>query len=121
MHLHFIGPLRVDVSQCTKKKKIFHVIVNHLGLDKGEHEVGETDRKGDDPSVDSRLELARLEVEMDKLKAENLRLEHELTLRQIELKQVLFIYFTSLKRVARSAYAGFHQGPLKHSNKLQSE
>ena len=29
----------------------------------------------------------------------------------------LFIYFTSLKRVARSACAGFHQGPLKHSNK----
>ena len=24
----------------------------------------------------------------------------------------LFIYFTSLKRVARSAFAGFHRGPL---------
>ena len=71
-----------------KEKDIFDVIVNHLGLDKGEHEVGEADRKGDDTSVGSRLELARLEVEKKKLKAENLRLEHELTLRQIELKQV---------------------------------
>ena len=25
---------------------------------------------------------------------------------------VLFIYFTSLKRVAQSAFAGFHRGPL---------
>ena len=40
--------LGVDVSQCTKKKEIFDVIVNHLGLDKDEHEVGETDRKEDD-------------------------------------------------------------------------
>ena len=86
-----------DITRCSRKKEILDVVVSHLGLEVGNGDEMTPEHRQDDtrPStcpgagrVDStRIELARLELEKEKMRAEILRLEEELMRRKIELTQ----------------------------------
>ena len=83
--------LKVEFSPSAKKSEILQVVIK--GLDMGEQDMppgatynpSDSSRMGD---VASSIELAKLELEKEKIRTQNLQLQQELTLRQIELQQV---------------------------------
>ena len=83
-----------DITQCSRKKEIFNVVVSHLGLRVGkedeltpEHDTRPGTSAGAGRVDSTRIELAKLELEKERMRAENLRLEEELMRRKIELTQ----------------------------------
>ena len=74
-----------DITRCSRKKEIFDVVVSHLGLRVGdedeltpEHDTRPGTSAGDGRVDSTRIELAKLELEKEIMRAENLRLEEEL-------------------------------------------